>query len=275
MCKKLSVAESSNSVSEQYNTIKKSDFYNIYDKILKPSCGISTCHDGSFEPNYSSISSSYYTMVWHPILKNNKENTFKYRVIPYNVDESLFYERVSNCCFVDDNDRMPFYDSNGLSESEKDLIKKWISEGAKDIFGQVPHHIQDIINIDEMNIYYWDKKGILKNDFEYLYNVHNEKYTISIPSQIDSITIKIQLAQNNIHQLSLSLYSDFDYSKKITDINPVNVSNENVQFTIHKKEIANQEMVFFRVNISELPYYTYPNNQISSTFRYNWSFSWK
>ena len=108
----------------------KTRFIEIYQKILSVKCSLGGCHDGSFEPNYTSFSSSYNTLVNHPAIKKDKENKYSIRVVPYNVNKSILYQRVTNCCFVDKNDRMPFYDKDGLSSKEVEMIKSWIINGA-------------------------------------------------------------------------------------------------------------------------------------------------
>jgi hypothetical protein len=122
-------------------TITNEDIYslsNIHHKILQPKCGTPGCHDGSFEPDFSTLMSTYSTLVYHPIVKNNAQNSFKYRVVPFNSAESVLYERITNCCFVNTNDRMP-QDNIGRALPDADIaaIKKWIDDGAKDFLGNV------------------------------------------------------------------------------------------------------------------------------------------
>ena len=60
------------------NTITNEDKYslsNIHHKILQPKCGTPGCHDGSFEPDFSTLMYTYSTLVYHPIVKNNAQNT--------------------------------------------------------------------------------------------------------------------------------------------------------------------------------------------------------
>jgi hypothetical protein len=111
----------------------------IHTNILKPKCAEPGCHDGNFEPDYRTPQSSYATLVYHPIKKNNINNTFTYRVVPYKPSESVLYERITNCCFVNQNDRMP-QDNIGvpLPAADVQAIKNWINNGARDMFGNVP-----------------------------------------------------------------------------------------------------------------------------------------
>ena len=44
--------------------------------------------DGSFRPDFRTPD-SYSTLVYHRIIKNNAEESFEYRVIPGNKEESV------------------------------------------------------------------------------------------------------------------------------------------------------------------------------------------
>jgi hypothetical protein len=106
----------------------------LFKFVFSTHCNVGGCHDGTFEPNFTTIQSSYYTLVYHPIIKNNRKNSFKYRVVPYDTSKSVLYERITNCCFVNDDDRMPqFSDIEKLSDAEIKCVGKWIMDGAKNI----------------------------------------------------------------------------------------------------------------------------------------------
>lgn len=108
----------------------------IHNKILAPTCALPFCHVGNFEPDFRTPQSSFSTMVYARIRKNNLAGQFKYRVIPNDTNGSLLYERLTNCCFINQNDRMP-QDSIGtpLPDDKINLIASWIMHGARDIFG--------------------------------------------------------------------------------------------------------------------------------------------
>ena len=111
----------------------------VHQKVLLGRCALPGCHDGNFEPDFRSVQSSYSTLVYAPITKNNTAGTFKYRVIPRDTTYSVLYERITNCCFVNNNDRMP-QDNIGvpLPDSSIHLIADWIMHGARDMFGNSP-----------------------------------------------------------------------------------------------------------------------------------------
>lgn len=110
----------------------------IHKKVLAPSCAVPGCHVGNFEPDFRTPQSSFSTMVYAAITKNNAQNQFKYRVVPYDTTWSVLHERITNCCFVNSNDRMP-QDNIGipLPDSSINLISRWIMHGARDMFGNV------------------------------------------------------------------------------------------------------------------------------------------
>ncbi|HRG87688.1 MAG TPA: hypothetical protein PLW44_01620 [Chitinophagales bacterium] len=111
----------------------------LHAKVLSVSCALPGCHEGHFEPDFRTPQSSFSTLVYAPIIKNNLAGDFKYRVIPFDTTNSVFHERVTNCCFVTSNDRMP-QDNIGvaLPDSSLNLISSWIMHGARDMFGNVP-----------------------------------------------------------------------------------------------------------------------------------------
>ena len=113
----------------------------LHKQIFFPKCGTPGCHDGSFEPDFRTVMSSYATLVYHPIVKNNTAEEFTYRVIPGDTARSVLHERITNCCFVNINDRMP-QDNIGdpLPDSDIQAIETWILDGAKDMFGGTPRY---------------------------------------------------------------------------------------------------------------------------------------
>ena len=92
------------------------------------------CHDGHFEPDFRTVQSTYSTLIFHPVVKNNAQNSYEVRVQPFDVGASWLYNRVT----TDDQilGRMPLYD-NALTTGQVRSIKNWIEAGAPDMFGQV------------------------------------------------------------------------------------------------------------------------------------------
>lgn len=114
--------------------IDSSSFLGIHTFILKPTCAVPACHDGSFEPDYRTVQSAYNTLVYAPVIKNDDEGSFTYRVVPGDTTHSWLHERIT----TDDETlgRMPLYDT--LSAAEIRCINKWIEDGAQDVMGNSP-----------------------------------------------------------------------------------------------------------------------------------------
>lgn len=110
----------------------------LHVQLFLPRCAVPGCHDGNFEPDFRTVHSTYSTMVYHPIIKNNAAEDFSFRVIPYDTAGSVLHERITNCCFVDINDRMP-QDNIGepLEPQHIQHLSQWILDGAKDLNGNV------------------------------------------------------------------------------------------------------------------------------------------
>jgi hypothetical protein len=117
----------------------KSQLYmKVYTQVFAKSCALNGCHDGSFEPHLMSPYSAHQTLVWQPIVKNNLQNSFAYRVIPGDTSASVIYERISNCCFVNQDDRMPQNTiGEALPNEDIQLVADWIMAGAPDLRGEV------------------------------------------------------------------------------------------------------------------------------------------
>ncbi|MCH8331786.1 MAG: hypothetical protein IH946_10495 [Bacteroidetes bacterium] len=110
----------------------------IHQNIFLTRCALAGCHDGAFEPDYRTVQSAYTTLVYHTIIKNNTNGDFYFRVIPGDKENSVLYERITNCCFVNVDDMMPQDFTGQLPQDQIDNIGKWIDDGAKDIFGTIP-----------------------------------------------------------------------------------------------------------------------------------------
>ncbi len=124
------------------DTIDPNSFVGIHNNILKPTCANNGCHDGSFEPDYRTIESAYSTLVMQPINKNDLAETYKYRVIPGDAENSMLYVRITKD-LESLSGQMPLaVDPNSDWNSKKNQyinnVKNWINNGAKDEFGNDP-----------------------------------------------------------------------------------------------------------------------------------------
>jgi hypothetical protein len=110
----------------------------LHRNLFVTKCAVPGCHDGAFEPDFRTVQSTYSTLVYAPIVKNNEANEFTYRVIPFDTAKSVLYERITNCCFVNTDDRMPQDNiGTGLPQADIDKVAQWILQGAKNLSGEI------------------------------------------------------------------------------------------------------------------------------------------
>lgn len=109
-----------------------SSIVGLHKFIFSQSCAVPGCHDGSFEPDFRTIQSTYSTLVFQPVVKNTTGGDYEFRVLPQQPEASWLYYRVT----TEDQllGRMPLYD-NPLTEGQTKSIRQWIEKGAPDMFG--------------------------------------------------------------------------------------------------------------------------------------------
>ncbi|HQV75247.1 MAG: hypothetical protein KBA60_04250 [Flavobacteriales bacterium] len=122
--------------------IPQDNFAWIHQRILRPSCALSGCHDGTFEPEFRSIGSAYNSLVFHPTIANTPQETFTYRVVPGDVSASFLHERltvfVPNTSGIMPLDLTDDSDWPANRDAYRAVINNWIATGAKDMFGNPP-----------------------------------------------------------------------------------------------------------------------------------------
>jgi len=119
-------------------TVQIPDPYSItglHTNIFSVRCNVPGCHDGTFEPDFRTIQSSYSTLVYQRVNKItvNGVDSFNYRVIPFDTAKSFIHERITTTT----PDYMPS-NGNRLNQTQIQQINRWIMEGAKDINGNIP-----------------------------------------------------------------------------------------------------------------------------------------
>jgi hypothetical protein len=121
------------------DTLSATSIAGLHRNLFLTKCAVPGCHDGNFEPDFRTVQSSYSTLVYAPIKKNNAGNTFTFRVVPGDTAMSVLHERITNCCFVNSDDRMP-QDNIGTALPTADInnVATWILNGAKDMNGNTP-----------------------------------------------------------------------------------------------------------------------------------------
>ena len=112
--------------------------------VFKPTCANSGCHDGTFEPDFRTVESTYNTLVNHPIIKNNPTETYEHRVVPGSISQSILWLRL-NEDIDGQSGIMPLTagynpEDTWLERKDEHLsnIRTWIENGALDMFGNPP-----------------------------------------------------------------------------------------------------------------------------------------
>ncbi|MEQ9062595.1 MAG: hypothetical protein RIE58_00350 [Vicingaceae bacterium] len=123
-------------------SLDSSSFQFLYHNVFSITCANSGCHDGNFPPDFRTIYSSYNTLVNHPVIQNDAQQSFNYRVEPFDVEKSLIYTRLTtfmpNTSGIMPLSLEPESDWPDNKDTYIQLIKEWIEAGAPDTYGQVP-----------------------------------------------------------------------------------------------------------------------------------------
>lgn len=108
----------------------------LYQYIFKPTCANAGCHDGTFNPDFRTIESSYNTLVFRKAIK--QDGKYFIRVKPFAPEESVILARLNNIV----SPQMPIQiepDSDwGKNKSRYiSLIEQWIKSGAPSVDGTI------------------------------------------------------------------------------------------------------------------------------------------
>lgn len=260
------------------DTLSSTSFVKLHKEILSPSCNVLGCHDGSFEPDFRTVQSSYNTLVYHSILKNNLEEIFTYRVVPGDTALSVLYERLTNCCFVNQDDRMP-QDNIGSSLPQEDLdnIAGWILNGAKDITGAIPSEPNNLPNIE----YY----VVTNSTYDSTYSDNRigglfyQPFLMPINESVSFIIFasddKTDAENLLVNTLEISEYKN-NFNGAIEVIATTYVAQYKVWVAVFNTSVlqsGKQYYIRYTVNDGEnVSNTTYPNNQTSFVFKSIWSF---
>ncbi len=200
------------------------NFASIYNDVLLPHCANSGCHDGAFEPDFRTIESSYNTLVYHPIIKNNPSETYQYRVKAGNSSESVLYARLladaNGTAIFDANSQvMPLtadivYDPDQEHvwhlEKEEHIsnIKTWIDNGAPDMFGNEAILPNNKPEMQGVVAFVSGSSNALPRD--------GSRGTILVPSGTNLLEIWFSVIDDNLSPTSLS-YNKVKFSDNLFD----------------------------------------------------------
>ena len=121
-------------------SLPSTNFGYLHATVFKPTCANSGCHDGAFEPDFRTITSSYNNSVYHSVLTNNPTGDFTYRVKPGDANLSLLHERLLKS-LPNTSGIMPLaYADEWIVNKQKHItaIRDWINNGAEDMYGNPP-----------------------------------------------------------------------------------------------------------------------------------------
>ena len=106
----------------------------IHQNILKTKCSFPGCHDGTFEPDFRTVQSSWSTLVYARIVKNTADSAYSFRAVPGDTSTSILWRRITR-----GNAQLQQMPATGaiLSVEEQANIRDWILNGARDMFGNV------------------------------------------------------------------------------------------------------------------------------------------
>ena len=261
------------------DTLSSASFVNLHKELFSPSCNVLGCHDGSFEPDFRTVQSSYNTLVYHPILKNNLDETFTYRVVPGDTANSVLHERLTNCCFVNTNDRMP-QDNIGSSLPQEDLenVSNWILDGAKDITGAIPNEPNNLPNVK----YY----VVTNSTFDSTYSDNREGGLFYKPFFMPSneqVNFIFRVTDDHtnagamlVNELSISENQD-NFSNAITATSLLFDQTYHVWILQFNTSVLQSGITYYMrytINDGVNPTNTtYPNNQTSFVYKSMWSFT--
>ncbi len=126
-------------ISEELDS---SSIVGLHDFLFSQTCAYSGCHDGTFEPDFRTIESAYNTLVYQPVVKNDPQGSYTYRVLPFDPDKSVLINRLT--VDIDGLSGImpiaidPFSDYPANKDRYIAFVREWIAKGAPDMFGKLP-----------------------------------------------------------------------------------------------------------------------------------------
>ena len=281
--------DNTNSNNDTVYFTDPTSFSALHNNIFSTTCANSGCHDGTFEPDFRTIESSYNSLVYQPPIKNDLNNTFDYRVKPGNSLQSVLYHRL-----IVDIDGisgiMPLESEDDWDNNQEEYIqniKDWIDQGAKDMFGNLPSLPNDIpIGRGMVAFNSGQTNNPLSRDASGSVLVSNSLSSIDIWfSVIDDILLSYNLQHNKVKK-STSLFNFNVISAEDLEVfsTPVsqlgffsNSSNEEYfhKYTLDLSSYNTGDIIYLKIYVQDdvNPITEIPNN--GSTFNFLRHFSLK
>ncbi|MEX1188828.1 MAG: hypothetical protein WED33_06175 [Bacteroidia bacterium] len=266
------------------DTLNPSSITGLHRNVFLPKCAVPGCHDGNFEPDFRSVQSSYSTLVYSEITKNNENEDFKFRVVPGDTSMSVLHERITNCCFVNQDDRMPQDNiGTGLPQADINNVSNWIMGGAKAPDGSIPERpdLQPLITFyfavnTTFNIEYSTLNNrvdsIIFNPFKLPADVESFYFVAAVEDDITPIPELL------INQLKISTnIDDFSNAQNFTGqffSNPAN-GDQFWLITVTTENLTAGETYFMRYQVNDGNHTEnaeFPTNSTIEPYKTYWSF---
>lgn len=227
-------------------SLKLSTIEGLHQNVFAVRCANPTCHDGSFEPDFRTVQSTYSSLVYHPVTKNDDGENYTYRVYPGKEEESWLVHRVTTSDEV--LGRMPLY-ATPLSNEEVTAIKKWINDGARDASGNLPdlpnlqptvhgYQIQDGngIQVDTNRLDGWASPAILAT---------STAYTIYFYITDDNTST------DDLQNQKIEFSYDRDNWTPFHQVTPVKVWDNITSASFNTSSFQSNTQVFFRYYVED------------------------
>ncbi len=206
--------------------------------------------------------------------------------MPHKPLESVLYERITNCCFINQDDRMP-QDNIGVPLPAADVtaIKTWIENGAKDMFGNVPTYpnfqpqIQPyfaVVDAATYQINYAIKSNRIDTvEYNPFLLPNNTNVIFAFIVQDDSTPYALL----QVNQMKLSLLPDdfssaTSYTAQYYHTPPPN-SNDFFGITLNTSVLPHNQIVYMRYFVNDGDHSSntwFPTDNLPIQYKTFWSF---
>ena len=230
-----------NNISSDNDTLYFTDptsFSALHNNIFSPTCANSGCHDGTFEPDFRTIESSYNSLVYQPPIKNDANNSFDYRVKPGNSIQSVLYHRlIVDIDGISGIMPLEYEDDWDINKDEYiQNIKDWIDQGAKDMFGNSPTFPNDIPLGRGMVVF---NTGQTNNPLS-----RDASGSVLVSNSLSSIDIWFSVVDDILYPYELN------YNKVKKSTNLFNFNN-----------ISEEDLLIFNTPVNQLGYFSNTSNE--------------
>lgn len=232
------------------DTLDPKSIEGLYQNVFKPNCTTSGCHDGTFQPDFRNLGSTYNSLVWGDIISNSTPAK-DYLVTPGDYTNSMLIDRLTS--FVPNTsgqmplEILPESDYPEKKEQYIQDIKDWINDGARDVFGNSAIAVNLRPQLNGFNITASGSSTIFERTV---------KGVIQIPASVSNIDIYIAISDKEtaindltVNDLQCSISRDdfsqaSDYTMSIIPVeNQSGYLGLNTDF-YHKVSISNIDLLW-------------------------------